>query len=190
MGMKQTIEVLNRMEADGVIGRYCITGAVAAFYYIEASTTEDLDILVSFEDIPGHPKSGLLTLAPILSYLGGLGYSEFRNEGLVIEQWPVQFLPVANDLDTESLELAEEVTIDLADGDVETRLLRPEHVVANALRTARPKDRFRVLQFLESEAVEASLLCPVLERHGLAGTLTEFCRSAGLANPCMVKSKP
>ena len=49
---------------------------------------------------------------------------------------------------------------------------------------------FRVLQFLESEAVEASLLCPVLERHGLAGTLTEFCRSAGLANPCMVKSKP
>ena len=51
MGMKQTIEVLNRMEADGVIGRYCIAGAVAALNYVEVSATEDLDILVSFEEV-------------------------------------------------------------------------------------------------------------------------------------------
>jgi hypothetical protein len=27
MGMKQTLDVINRMEADGVIGRYAIAGA-------------------------------------------------------------------------------------------------------------------------------------------------------------------
>ena len=190
MGMKQTIEVLNRMEADGVIGRYCIAGAVAALNYVEASATEDLDILVSFEELQGQPKSGLLTLQPIVSYLAGLGYAEFRKEGLVIEGWPVQFLPVANDLDKEALQSAKEVTIDLHDGDVMTRLLRAEHVVANALKTGRPKDRVRILQFLEAGAVETDELCTVLRRHALLSALAEFCLSAGIANPCMVKSSP
>jgi hypothetical protein len=44
MGMKQTLDVINRMEADGIIGRYAIAGAVAAYNYIEPSLTEDLDI--------------------------------------------------------------------------------------------------------------------------------------------------
>jgi hypothetical protein len=29
MGMKQTLDVINRMEADGIIGRYAIAGEVA-----------------------------------------------------------------------------------------------------------------------------------------------------------------
>jgi hypothetical protein len=37
MGMKQTLDVINRMEADGIIGRYAIAGAVAAYNYIEPS---------------------------------------------------------------------------------------------------------------------------------------------------------
>jgi hypothetical protein len=35
MGMKQTIEVLNRMAADGIVESYAIGGAIAAFNYIE-----------------------------------------------------------------------------------------------------------------------------------------------------------
>ena len=31
VGMKQTLDVINRMEADGIIGRYAIAGAVAAY---------------------------------------------------------------------------------------------------------------------------------------------------------------
>jgi predicted nucleotidyltransferase len=67
MSLKQTIDVLNRMEKAGVIGRYCISGAVAAFYYVEASATEDLDILVSFED--AGSKSGLLSRVRALQFL-------------------------------------------------------------------------------------------------------------------------
>src|SRR5215471_7639289 len=99
MGMKQTLDVLNRMEADGVMSRYAIAGAVAAYNYIEPTVTEDLDILVSFDPMPTAARTGLITLEPILNYLRQKGYSEFRKEGLVIEGWAVQFLPVENDLD-------------------------------------------------------------------------------------------
>jgi len=34
MGMKQTLDVINRMEVDGIIGRYAIAGAVAAYNYV------------------------------------------------------------------------------------------------------------------------------------------------------------
>lgn len=187
MGLKQTIDVLNRMEADRVIGHYAITGAVAALNYIEIGATEDLDILISFEDIDGKTKSGLLTLEPILSYLGKLGYTKFSKEGILIEGWPVQFLPIANDMDSEALETAEEIEIDLAGGNVKTRLLRAEYVVANALRIGRPKDRLRVLQFLESNAVDPDALCPIVERYGLGTALAELCRSTGLPNPCRLE---
>jgi hypothetical protein len=47
--MKQTIEVLNQMVVDEIIASYAIGGAIAAFRYIEPASTDDLDILVSFD---------------------------------------------------------------------------------------------------------------------------------------------
>jgi len=41
MGMKRTLEVINALEAERVIGRYAIAGAVAAYNYIEPTVTED-----------------------------------------------------------------------------------------------------------------------------------------------------
>ncbi len=48
MGIKQTLQVINAMEMDGVILRYAMTGAVSACNYIEPAVTDDLDLLVSF----------------------------------------------------------------------------------------------------------------------------------------------
>ena len=59
---------------------YAITRAVAAFNYVEPSVTDDLDILIAFDAPEGRPRSGLITLGPILSYLSQKGHSEFRNE--------------------------------------------------------------------------------------------------------------
>jgi len=47
MGMKRTLEVINALEAEGVIGRYAIAGAVAAYNYIEPTVTEGFDILLT-----------------------------------------------------------------------------------------------------------------------------------------------
>src|SRR5260370_14511671 len=112
MGMKQTLDVINRMEADSVIGRYAIAGAVAAYNYVEPTVTEDVDILIAFD--PGHRlQTGLITLGPILSYLKDKGYSDFRKEGLLIEGWAVQFIPVANDLDAEALAPTDQLDLEL-----------------------------------------------------------------------------
>ena len=115
--MKQTLDVINRMEADGIIGRYAIAGAVAAYNYIEPALTNDLDILVSF-DAPGTEGiNNLISLQPVFSYLMKNGYDERREEGIVIEGWPVQFLRVASQLDVEALAQAGDVNIEINKAD-------------------------------------------------------------------------
>jgi len=90
VGMKQTLDVINAMEAEGVIGRYAIAGAVAAYNYIEPALTNDLDILVSFDQPATEAASSLISLEPIYSYLKKKGYDEHHEEGIAIEGWPVQ----------------------------------------------------------------------------------------------------
>jgi len=187
MGMKQTLDVINRMEADGVIGRYAIAGAVAAYNYIEPTVTADIDLLISFESKLDRPQAALITLQPIFSYLKERGYDEFHAEGIAIEGWPVQFLPISDDLDAEALVQSIETEIQMpgAGGSVRTRLLRPEHVVAIALRTGRPKDFIRITQFIESKAVDLTLLHSVLQRHKIHELWTSFCRRTGTPDPLL-----
>jgi hypothetical protein len=186
VGMKQTLDVINRMEADGVIGRYAIAGAVAAYNYIEPALTNDLDILVSFDALATEGKTNSISLRPVFSYLKKKGYDEHREEGIVIEGWPVQFLPVASQLDLEALAQAGDVDIEInkAAGSVRTRILRPEHIVANALRVGRPQDFIRVTQFLQEQAVDLIALCALLERHKLKGEWQSFCQRARIDDPC------
>ena len=106
--MKATLEVINRMQAEGTIGKYAIGGAVGATFYMEPSATLDIDIFVSLENPPASP---LLTLAPIYDYLTSRGYKA-EKEYLVIEGWPVQFLPPADALDEEALEQAVETEVE------------------------------------------------------------------------------
>lgn len=191
MGMKRTLDVINALEADGVIGRYAIAGAIAAYNYIEPTVTEDLDILISLDAPSARAGTGLVTLSPILSHLKTKGYGEFRNEGALIEGWPVQFLPVADDLDAEALEQAQdmEIKIDESEGSVRTRVLRAEHLIAISLRVGRAKDSIRIIQFLESGVVDVDRLCDVLDRHHLSDAWRAFCRRAGVANPCELQSR-
>jgi hypothetical protein len=44
MNIKETIATINQMQADGVIERYAIGGAVGATFYLEPSATLDVDI--------------------------------------------------------------------------------------------------------------------------------------------------
>jgi hypothetical protein len=106
MDLKKTLDVLNAMEADRIIGRYAIAGAVAAYRYLEPTLTQDLDVLVSFE-----PKAALISLDSIYSYLKARGFESFENEGIVVGGWPVQFIPVTDRLDAEALADAVEVEI-------------------------------------------------------------------------------
>ena len=179
MGIKQTLDVVNELEREGIIARYAIGDAVAAYNYVEPAVTEDLDILVSFETKP----SGLVTLDPILEFLRKCGYTDFSKEGILIEGWPVQFLPVADDLDREALSQAKPIAVRTNGGRVKARVLKPEHLVALALRVGRPKEFSRIAQFLGEKAVELTKLRAVLERHKLLPAWRKFCARTGARDP-------
>lgn len=66
MGMKQTLDVINRMEADCIIDRYAIAGPVATYNYIEPAVTSDLDILVSFDKPASSEKPSVISLDSLL----------------------------------------------------------------------------------------------------------------------------
>jgi hypothetical protein len=183
MSLRKTIEVIVRLAETGVIQRYAITGAVAALNYIQPTLTEDLDILVSMVHFEKR-QSGLILLTPIEKALADLGYSERTDVGYMIDGWPVQFLPVASELDEEALERAIELDIDvIGNPPLKARCLRAEHVVAIAVKVGRLKDLARVQAFLEQGAVDVVALRGVLERHYLIDAWLSFCAKAGIENP-------
>ena len=152
------------MQADGVIGRYAIGGAVGATFYLEPAATIDLDIFLTL------PSAGeLLTLAPIYAYLKAHGGIE-QDEYIVLDGWPVQFIPPSDDLELEAIEKSVATVLE----GVNTWIMTAEHLAAIALRTGRAKDLIRVLQFIEQDAVDKEKLQSILDRHGLAAKWKQF----------------
>lgn len=88
----------------------------------------------------------------------------------MIEGWPVQFLPTDNGLVQEALEQAVEVEIEC----VWTRIFTQEHLMAICLKTNRPKDLARLLQFVEDASYDQPAFDSVLTRWGLQGAWNDF----------------
>jgi hypothetical protein len=157
--MKDTLKVINQMQADGVIGQYAIGGAVGATFYLEPVSTLDVDIFVS---VGQHSGSSIITLTPIYDYLTRCGW-QVNQEHIVIAGWPVQFLPPGGPLEEEAVAEAVETEVDGS----KTHVMTAEHLVAIALKTGRAKDKIRIMQFLESGVVDLARLRRILDRHGL-----------------------
>jgi hypothetical protein len=163
--VKETLELINQMQADGVIGEYAIGGAVGATFYLAPAATVDLDLFVT---LPGA-SGPLISLSPIYEYLKSRGGIE-QDEYIVIGDWPVQFLTAKPGLQEEALSQAIPATVE----GVPTRVISAEHLVAIALETGRSKDHIRILQFMEQGAVDRTKLRDIVERHGLSPKWSQF----------------
>lgn len=130
--MKATLEAINQMQADRLIGRYGIGGAVGATFYLEPAATLDLDI---FATLPAVSGGLLLSPAPIHQYLQSRG-GKIEDEYIMIGVWPVQFLAPRNDPETKAVAEAVATTVE----GVPTWVMSPEHLVAIALGSGRAKD--------------------------------------------------
>jgi hypothetical protein len=119
--------------------------------------------------LPTIPNSSLVTLTPIYDYLTGRG-CQIEGEHIIVGTWPVQFLPVTDALEKEALEESVQTEVE----GVETWVMTAEHLVAIALRTGRPKDYARILQFLEYTAVDRNRLQAILDRHKLVPRWEQF----------------
>lgn len=166
--MKATLEAINQMQADGVIGKYAIGGAVGATFYLEPAATVDIDVFVT---LPTVSSGLLLSLAPIYEYLKARG-GKVEDEYIVLGDWPVQFLPPGNTLEMEALAKAVATSVE----GVRTWVMSAEYLVAIALRTGRAKDHSRILQFVEQDAVNREKLQSILEHNGLIAKWKEFER--------------
>jgi hypothetical protein len=152
--MKATLQVVNQMQADGIISRYAIGGAVGVTFYLEPASTFDIGVLVALQNLPG---SSLISLEPVYHYLQNRGYLP-EKECILIEVWLVQFLPPGGALDEEAL--AQAVQADA--GGVPVRVMTAEHLTAIALKVGRPKDKIRVAQFMESGILDEKKVVQIL----------------------------
>ena len=159
MSMKSTLALINEMQAQGVIGKYAIGGAVGATFYLEPVATLDVDIFVI---LPGAVNSALVSRSPIYQFLSTHGCQP-EGEHIVVAGWPVQFLPAGDDLEMEAMEQAVRTEVE----GVQTWVMTAEHLVAIALRTGRAKDHARILQFLELDAVDRTRFENILGRYRL-----------------------
>lgn len=169
--MKRTIEVINRMVSDGVITKYAIGGAVGATFFLEPVSTFDIDIFISYRDVPPGP---ILSLEKIYNYLKQLGYSS-SGEHIEIEGWKVQFLPAPDALYEEAVDRAVETELD----GVPTRIVSAEHLMAIALQTGRTKDFLRIEQFISDKVFDSGILGEILNKHGLMDKWTAFNQKFG-----------
>jgi hypothetical protein len=159
MSLERIFPILNEMEAEGVIGRYAIGGAVGAIFWLEPFQTKDLDVFVV---LPTAPGGALLTLRPIYDYLLGLGYRP-QGQFIVMEGWSVEFVPPATPLVEEALTAA--VSRDV--NGVATRVFTAEHLTAICLQVGRARDDDRIERFIEAGVLDTETLDPILRRHGL-----------------------
>lgn len=164
--MKETFAVLNQMVSDGAIENYAIAGAVGAMFYIEPFSTQDIDVLVAVSE----PEGKLIAELPGWKYLKARGYTEIQGEGIVVEGWPLQFLPVSNRLEDEAYLDARELDFE----GLAVRVVSPEHLVAMMLNVGRLKDFARIQMFLSQDAIDLDTLDELLQRYGLGSKWNEF----------------
>src|SRR5437016_6243461 len=154
--MERVIQVINRMQADGVISDYAIGGGIAAVYYLEPYETDDIDIFIPFSAV-AVGNVGLISLEPIYSYLKNLGYVS-EKEGVMIEDWLVQFIPTFESNQEEAISKSLRVTY----GTTETKIFGPEYLAAELLRSGRRKDHARVVALIEAKKVDMKLLRDII----------------------------
>ena len=164
--MEKVIQVLNRMQADGVIEKFAIGGGIAAIYYLEPYQTDDVDVFFLPVLVT---ESGLVSLEPIYSYLAKLGYYPTK-EGVLIENWPVQFVAPFKSVQEEAIIEARQVTY----GNTQTLIFSAEHLAAELLRSGRPKDHARVINLIQSKQVDMGVFRDIVRRHDLADQWKDF----------------
>jgi hypothetical protein len=169
--MEKVIEILNRMQADGVIEKFAIGGGIATIRYLEAYLTDDIDVFLSPVFMS---EGGLVNFGQIYSYLEELGYRQER-EYIRIGDWLVQFVFASEPVQQEAVEQAERVAF----AGAYTSVFSAEHLAAELLRSGRLKDLTRVADLLKSEQLDMDKFREIIGRNGLTEKWKQFASRYG-----------
>lgn len=162
------LKIFAELEAavgDGVLERYAVGGAIAATFYLEAAETEDVDVFV----VATGDSGSLDPFGALYRWFRDRG-AGWQDEHLVVAGWPLHLLPSTGALVDDALVGAR---VEMVEGQP-VRVMRLEHLAAIALETGRQKDRLRLLQMWESDALDRPTFLSLVERFGLAERWTKF----------------
>jgi len=121
--MKEVFQVIESMKRAAVIEDYAVAGAVGALFYVEPFSTAAIDFLVRLPLSNGL----LVSLEPIHSWLLSKGYRMDSGGSFIVEKWPIQFLPVTDELSSEALREARYLPFEPG---MDVRVIRAEHLAA------------------------------------------------------------
>ena len=157
MGMKETLEEINNLKAEGVISEYAIFGGYAVMYYDLPQLTYDLDVIVS---VPFRGKADGIDLSnsKIFEYFKEKRFA-IKDDKIIICGLPVQFLPCSISPIYEDA-IGQSIGVNL-DG-VEARFVSLEHLILLLLTSFRAKDKIRI-RFLLTKA-NKNKLTKLIER--------------------------
>jgi len=151
--MKEALEALNRLVEMGVIERYALGGAVAAFYHTETKGTFCLEPFVA-------PST---SIEPIHSAFRQRGYQELSRGGFVIGDWRV----VAQIPESPLVEAALSCCLPVEYEGVRTQIFRLEYLAAICFLSDRRSERHLARQLFHEEAFDPARFSEILDRLGL-----------------------
>ena len=146
---------------EGLTAKYAVGGAFGALFYLEPTETEDIDIFIHLEPALGKL---LVTIEPFLDRLEELGYTEWKDDKLIVEGCPIQFVPVAKPLEIEGLTKAERHYLT---DEISPFVFSPEYLMAMALDLLRGKDKVRLENFHRTHCYDQAKLAEIFKRHNL-----------------------
>ncbi len=167
--MEEVLQMLNEMEAEGLIRRYAIGGGMAVMFYAEPVLTQGIDIFVLLP-LTDEPN---IVLTPLYDFFRQRGY-QFRGLHLEVEGWLVQFLPATSDLEIEAVQESIEVPY----GSTLAKVMRAEHLIAIKLQVGRARDLLHVGMLLHQAKIDHAYLQSILERFGLKEKWQAFVSEA------------
>jgi hypothetical protein len=162
--MRELAQLLNDMQAAGVIENYALFDAMAQMRYTEAVATLDADVLVA---VPAPERMDVLT--GIYEFCSRRGFPA-EGEAIQVGAWPVQFVPVFSPLTREAMEQAETADFE----GVPLHVVRADYLAVIALSVGRAKDYARILALLESLSVTGDQIARLAARHGLSEAWRRF----------------
>ena len=173
--MQEVCDILEQLLREGTLRHYAIGGATAAGFHGEPLATRDIDVFVFLESPPG---SLLVSLDPVFTRLADLGFSKFEQDGVIIHDFPVQFLCANPGLETEALESAM-----VAEWETHRiRVMTPEHLAALALTVGRPKDRARLVYLVSLPQFNREAFSAILHRYDLTAQWRDWAKALDIAD--------
>ncbi len=164
--LKETLELVNKMQADGVICHYAIGGALAAASYSEPATTLEIEVFVV---LPFNSSGAPVGLRWFHDYVVAQGCKQ-DGECFDVRGWPVHFFPASSNLEREAVAASLPLKVDTE----RVWVMMAEHLIAIALTTTRAKDLPWMVRLIEWDAIDELTLKSILKTHGLTGKWAEF----------------